>query len=741
MKFILSYLRYFGILFLFLFSVFHILIGPILSELDKDSLISKTFSYVNHFENQLYDYRMKNDLSNRKASKEIVLLAIDDRSLKDIGRWPWSRRKHAQILYRLKEFGAKVVAFDVFFSETQEIYKGKTSPDKLLSKSIHHFQKGRDAHVALIYSIEERSFYQPEIHYEFFPDALLAQLLDGEQGGDFGTLPQAVKKTEFPIEIIQKAMPQYGYAQNEMDSDGVFRRYPFIANIGDGIYVPSMGLLAYQSFSGDRPSFRVETSSGGVRGVLKLKDKGELFFGSRGEAKVRFSGGPEKFAQLSATDLLNAKKNDPKLIKLLADKLVFIGSIAEGAHDLRNSPIDPNLPGVYYHMNTAQMLLNQFFFKPINESLGYSLILLALSFLLSLGIHFFHNAIADFIGLIISVIAILWIDSTYFVPQGYELKLFSCFLGLFLFYVWDTALNFLEANKEKAQIKGTFSHYVAPAIVNEMLKNPEKLKVGGEKRDITCLFSDVRDFTAISEKLSPEDLSSCLNEYMGAMTDIVFDNKGTLDKYIGDAIVAFWGAPLDVENHPHHAVSSAVKMINALPELNKNFKHKNFPEFKIGIGLNSGECAVGNMGSEQIFSYTALGDNMNLGARLEGLCKIYGAQIIISEYTQARIDENIFPGRILDKVQVKGKEKPVEIYEIFHHEHYYFQHPDVLETYHAAYDLYLNKNFIEAAELFQRILHRNPADASAKRFLQVIQNYLKTPPGEGWTGVTVYQVK
>ena len=216
-----------------------------------------------------------------------------------------------------------------------------------------------------------------------------------------------------------------------------------------------------------------------------------------------------------------------------------------------------------------------------------------------------------------------------------------------------------------------------------MLANPDLVKVGGEKKNITVFFSDVRDFTSISEKLTPEELSSCLNQYMGVMTDIIFKTSGTLDKYIGDAIVAFWGAPLVVENHAYKAVKAAIEMIEVLPSINESFREQGFPEFKHGIGLNTGDCSVGNMGSDTIFQYTALGDSMNLGARLESLCKYYGVQLNISEFTKDAIPPELQKNltfRILDKVRVKGKEEAVTIYEVLHPSHPFMKDSEALQS-------------------------------------------------------------
>ena len=264
-----------------------------------------------------------------------------------------------------------------------------------------------------------------------------------------------------------------------------------------------------------------------------------------------------------------------------------------------------------------------------------------------------------------------------------------------------------------------------------MLDNPDKLKVGGEKRDITCMFSDVRDFTSISEQLTATELAMALNRYMGEMTDIVFETNGTLDKYIGDAIVAFWGAPLDIGDHVNQAVDAGVRMLEALPAINKEFEEKNLPEFKIGLGLNSGECSVGNMGSDQIFAYTALGDNMNLGARLESLCKYYGAQILISEYTFKRLDQDRFTTRLIDNVIVKGKTEPVGVYEVLYSYHPFMKDQVSLKKFKEAFDLFLKGNFIEAKTSFDEILTIHPEDKASNRMSETCAHWIENPPKEG----------
>ena len=245
--------------------------------------------------------------------------------------------------------------------------------------------------------------------------------------------------------------------------------------------------------------------------------------------------------------------------------------------------------------------------------------------------------------------------------------------------------------------------------------------------DITCLFSDVRDFTKISEGLTATELAHSLNLYMGAMTDVVFETKGTLDKYIGDAIVAIWGAPLEIGNHAQYAVEGAIKMMEILPSINQEFIKLGRPEFLIGIGLNSGECSVGNMGSERIFSYTALGDNMNLGARLESLCKHYGAQILISDMTLERLDLTKIKTRPIDKVIVKGKTTAVGVHEVLHSHHWMTKDPESLSFYLTAHSLFQKKNFVAAMDIFNQLLIANDMDKPSKRMRDLCKKYIDQP--------------
>jgi adenylate cyclase len=715
-KFITSYLRPLGMFLIFIFAALSIIVSIIFKEIDSSTALGTFIDYTLSFENRFYDYRMRKLINPNYKSKEIVLVKIDDFSLQKLGIWPIPRTDYALLLKKLKHFGTKVVAMDILFPEKSPHFNNQ-NPDEIFIEAIKDFQQeGRRIFLSYVLAVE-RDEVLKETPLEMLNDAIMTR-----NHPERDMVPSKIAKFTFPIEEYVSSEVGLGYISIIEDRDGIFRQISVVANI-DSIYYGSLGFNSYEAFTGKKETVKVfEDSSGEV----EINGK-KLEISKRGETKIRYLGSEDQFPDVSLVDVLNAKENDPQFHQLFKNKIVFVGSTALGAHDLRPSPIDNKMPGVYAHMNLTQMLLDQYFYKKGDESVNWSIGFLIAGMVMFMIIQRRGNPFLDATMIIFLLIISYFIDQNYFLPQGYELKLFYCYFCFLTSYSWNTFIRFYEANKEKQQIKGTFSRYVPTTIVEEMLKDPSKLQIGGTKMDITCLFSDVRDFTSISEGLSPGELSHSLNLYMSQMTDIVFDTKGTLDKYIGDAIVAIWGAPLEIGNHAQFAVSAAVKMMERLPQINEEFQKLGRPLFQVGIGLNSGDCAVGNMGSDRIFSYTALGDNMNLGARLEGLCKYYGTQILISEETFRRLDQSLFHVRPIDKVVVKGKTLPVLIYEVLHAYHWMSQDQEILNFYLKGYQLFEEKKFAEAKIIFQQILIGNENDKPSKRILQLCEKFLTHP--------------
>ncbi len=716
-KFITRFIRTLGLVCIISFGFLSVVASYFTRDIDPTTVFGKVLEYTSYLENKFYDVRMKASLDPKYKSKEIVLVKIDDYSLNKIGTWPIPRTVHAQMINKLKTFGAKVVALDVMYPEKAPVC-GESSPDVELAQAFQNFSSDGKGKVFLSYTFDN-GFEEP---MKELPPIMYEYVVNSKQSGSSNMAPFQISKNNFPIDELLDSGVGVAHIAMAEDLDGIFRQYQFVANV-DTLYFASLGLSAYETYVESPIELKIQKDNSGE---VNINGK-TLEINTRGETKVRFIGGSEQFDNLSLYDLIAAEDNNEIMKQRLNNKIVFVGSTATGAHDLRPTALDPKLPGVYIHMNITHMLLHQYFFQSSNDSIKYSLIMLILGTICLLIIQYFGNANLDLFATITLIGGTYYADKIYFLPNGYEMKLFYCYFCFIGSYSWNTFLNFSQTSKEKKQIKGTFARYVAPTIVDEMLKEPDKLKVGGQKMDITCLFSDVRDFTSISEQLTATELAQSLNRYMGAMTDIVFDTQGTLDKYIGDAIVAFWGAPLNLPNHAQFAVEGAIKMMDALPAINEEFKAQGRPEFKIGIGLNSGECSVGNMGSDRIFSYTALGDNMNLGSRLESLCKYYGVQINISEFTHERLDHTKIKTRPLDKVKVKGKTKPVMIYEVLHNHHPFHKDPEALEFYKNAYNLFVNKKFNEALNIFNQLLLAYEDDKPTQRVQKLCKKFIEHP--------------
>jgi adenylate cyclase len=332
------------------------------------------------------------------------------------------------------------------------------------------------------------------------------------------------------------------------------------------------------------------------------------------------------------------------------------------------------------------------------------------------------------------------IDQIYFFQNGLVIAIiFPVFLigGL---YVSLTFYKYFTEERGKKELKQTFQKYVSPAVVDEILADPGNIELGGKKLRLTVFFSDVRGFTTISEKLDPRALSDLLNSYLTPMTELVFQNRGTLDKYMGDAIMAFFGAPIQYPDHAKFACRCALQSLEKLKELQERLKAQGLPIIDIGIGLNTGDMSVGNMGSETVRSYTVMGDAVNLGSRLEGINKEYGTRIIISEFTYAEVKDS-FVCREIDWVRVKGKVLPVKIYELMSEKPLDAEMQTMLEHFQTGYELYHQRQFEKALHEFNTALMHNPEDPVSKLYLERCEDFIAEPPPENWDGVFVMKTK
>ncbi|MFH0948953.1 MAG: adenylate/guanylate cyclase domain-containing protein [Candidatus Aenigmatarchaeota archaeon] len=497
----------------------------------------------------------------RSPLDSIIIVAIDDKSLQQIGRWPWDRKVYADFLSVARN--AKVVGFDVSFFES-------SSSDNIFAKAL---PVNTVLAAEYIFENEER----------------------------------------FLVPVFNAS---YGHVNFFQDSDGVVRSVPL------SMKTKSFSLAVAERYVGAE----INTS---------------------GKALINFIGPAGTFRTISFSDAMNGTDFN--------GKIVLVGATAKDLHDERLTPFSYSqpMPGVEIHANVIQMLVTG---SRISSQSIESVVLVIFIFALLTSIIVSRFKII-FATIVIVAIALLYIYiSALIFSSGIVMNIFYPFIAMAAVYIIDYIYFYHAESKKKRQITGIFGKYVSKEVVDEILKKTkaEKIEFGGTKKEITIMFSDIRDFTGISEKMTPEKLVELLNEYLSSMSNIIMQKRGIIDKYIGDAVMAFWGAPLDEKEHAALACEAALEMKAALNKM-KN-------KISIGIGINTGDAIVGNMGSSQRINYTVIGDAVNIASRIEGLNKIYGTTIIVSESTMKQVSGFVF--RRLDKIKVKGKTKAVQIYEL-----------------------------------------------------------------------------
>lgn len=644
----------------------------------------------------------------------VVIVAIDNKSVKEVGRWPWSREKIGSLIKGMAEYGVRVAGLDVVFSESQT-----PTSDSALAESI-----------ALSGNVIAGYFFRNEMH-PVDPDALAQVQSTKIQNLRIDPKVTSVPLAEYPnleanIGSIGQGALSYGFFNVRPDSDGLFRKSSLLLLYKGDVY-PSMVLQSLQHYT--RENIRVDVGRDGI-GAIQL-GKYAIPSNGEGELTVNFYGPGGSIKTFSAVDIM--KKRLPA--DALQDKLAFVGFTEMGIYDVRPTPFDTVLPGVEIHATVAANTLEQSFIIHDNrtrqlERVAYFLLPLLLALLLGLAPSTTVGFLAG------SSFILFYLAGNYLLFGRYRLDLsvFTPMMALGLTTIASEIYRSLVVEQKGRYMKKAFSNYVSADLVAEIMKNPDVLKLGGEKREISILFSDIRGFTSISEKLSPEDLVQVLNEYLNPMTRIVLEEKGTLDKYIGDAVMAIYNAPLNVAGHAARACSSALKMMLQLSELNQSFIARGVEPIDIGIGINTGDAVVGNMGSAVRFDYTAIGDNVNLASRLEGLNKMYGTHIIVSESTKQQVDDG-FRFREIDLVAVKGKHKPVPIYELM-----VVGDEELAVAFEDGLQLYRRRDFAGALEIFAG-LASHKQDRVANLYQERCKEFIASPPPLEWDGVFVAKSK
>lgn len=699
----------------------------------------------------LYDLRFRLTLDPPPPAQKIVIVDIDERSLGVEGRWPWSRVKLGTMLSSLYGNGVVITGFDVVFSEAE-----RNPVDEVLADRAIASQAGDVLRAERARFDADRRFARDVAKGE----TVLGFFLNNDSATGIGVLPPPLF-TLTPEEIdvllvadftawagnrpvLQDAAAGGGSLITEPDIDGVVRHSPMLYRVGDGIY-PSLSLeIARRYLAIDE--ILLDTAVQGEVVVIEAIQVGinRIPTDARGRAVVPYRGGAHSFPYISATDVVRGTLTE-KQKEQLQGAIVLVGTSALGLMDLRSTPLQTGYPGVEVHANLLDAIIgsvppdNRFWYRPDYEVGATVMIMLVLGTLIVLvqprlgaGGQLMFSALT--IGIVIASNYALWVYARMDFPLAPPLLTIVALNLLFLF------IGFLEETQRRAQIHNMFGQYVAPVHIDRMLEHPERVTFDGESKEMTVLFSDVRSFTAISEKLTAQGLKQLLNRYFTPITKIIFDNQGTIDKYVGDMVMAFWGAPLDDPKHAPHAVDAALDMLVKIDQLKDEFGAEGLPRIDVGIGVNTGQMNVGDMGSSYRRAYTVLGDAVNLGSRLESATKQYGLRLLIGETTAAQCPDHLL--RRVDRLQVKGKTEPVCVFEPICRKAQATpaQLADV-ERWHRALDHYFTQQWDAAENELGELLAADPGTKLYGVFLERIAHIRQESLPAAWDGVYVLKEK
>lgn len=635
-----------------------------------------------------------------RGDPRVTVVAIDDKSIEEVGQYPWPRSVYKRLLEGLYAAGVEVAGLDFLF-----INPSRPEEDRVLVEAT------RAAGPRLVHAIS----------------------LDPKTKG--------THKFIYPFPALKEAAASLGIVtQPFIDTDGHVREVTFFIAPqprGDGDYrdqpgrMPSFGLAVLSRFLGRTPEevvagFPSNSMTLNVRGVVERPVGRVDVGGERRQILVEDHG----IARVSAADVIAGRLDQAQRARLKGG-IALVGSTAQAAFDHFPTPFSELSPGVEVHANMIDNLLNGRWLRRTPQAVVLGVMLamtLAASFLIGLGTL---PAVLLFLAM-----SAAWVWTTYAAFLRLRLLDFAgpmaAFAGTFLgLLVHKTLLE----ERQKREVRRMFGQYVAPEVVDILVKDPDKIRLGGQRRDMTVFFLDIAHFTTIAEKLRPEALIQFLNHYLSALTDVVLKHKGVVDKYIGDCVMAFWNAPLEEPDHRRLACLAAAECVETLERLNREYKEPLPERPAVRIGINSGEMVVGNTGSARKLAYTVLGDEVNLGSRLEGANKFFGSTVMVSENTFSAAADAV-EGRLLGKVRVVGKAVPIKVYEILGRKGALpAAWREALPAYERGVALFLKKDFAAAAAEFRKVLAALPGDGPARLYLGLSEDYQRLAPPADWEGV------
>jgi adenylate cyclase len=691
-------------------------------------------------ENNLYDARVRSALETTPPldpdESGIVVITIDNRSIapKYLGRFSeWPREYHARVARQLADWGAAAVFNDLIFAEDTR------RPETDLELATAFGEAGIVYNAIDLIDLSNMMYRSTVDDEEIGRNAPLSflQVKDvpgAERLPDFKT----VKVLEAPSEIVQRASLALGLVNVVSDPDGVIRRLPLLYRYGDALF-PAIGFRMFLDLVGINLSeIRVEPGRAITAGPFTFPVDSECRYLLRwypDQAESIFeetSLGP--FRQISYYDVLEGRVPS----EYFAGTVCLIGPTAPGLEDLKATASSPALPGVMIHATLLTNLARRETVAHMNDGQAMLLVFLlaVLAAWLALRFRISVGSAANVALLLVFVVLSVWAYAQF----ALWLELFRPAVGLVLGFTAAMTFRYMTEERQKRVIKGAFQQYVSRDVVDEMLQDPDKLKLGGERKELTILFADIQGFTSFSEKLAPEELVKFLNRFLTIMSNVIFEHHGTVDKYIGDAIMAIFGAPLPLPDHAARGVRAALGMRRQIDGVRQEYGGFLPETFDMKLGLNTGPMVVGNMGSDIRFDYTVLGDNVNLASRVEALTRQYGVGLLVTEATLAALDGESFLAREIDRVRVKGKAKPVSVYEVLAEAGTPEDTSELrarLAAFTEGLTAYRAQEWDRAEAAFQGLGN----DPAATVFSERCRLLREHPPGPDWDGVWVMKTK
>ncbi len=634
---------------------------------------AQQFPTIELLQNKVFDF-YQNLYPRQYQDVGIRIIDIDDESLTRLGQWPWNRQLLAEIIYRLIVNNAAVFAFDIVFAENDrtsptniaEIWHAKPELTKLLFALPDHDDMFAEA---LSQGYGVTGFVLTNEHTARTPAKKFGLSFAGAEGDHPKDYLLQFSGATLNLPQLEDVAEGNGFFNNTPDPDGIVRRIPLALSLNDEIHF-SLAMEALRVAQG-ASSYIIkmagasgEESYGAETGITHVRNgQFEIPTDAGGSMLVHYT---EDVARryIPAWKILDEDFD----ISSLEGQILFFGTSAPGLKDLRATPLNPSLPGVEVHVQALEQILTGSYLHRPDWILWAEVVMMFATGVILMIVMAKLTAVSGALFMLLVQTGGIWFSLHMFKDHGYLIDPVSPSMVILALYITESLRRYILSESERKQVRGAFAQYMSPVLVEELANNPDKLTLGGEMKELTVLFCDIRGFTTISERFNAQQLTTFINRFLTPMTDVILKHNGTIDKYMGDCIMAFWNAPLDDDKHAYNGCISALKMFEVMDELNAQRKARAEEEsweyfpVNIGVGLNTGEICVGNMGSDQRFDYSVLGDEVNLGSRLEGQSKTYGVGIVIGENTEKQVPE--LATMELDLIMVKGKTEAITIYAL-----------------------------------------------------------------------------